>query len=145
MPISRLGSLFHSGAIQLTSMLKLVTEIVASTLFVAVSTFVIFNQIGNVSVFWDAQFLWSVALAIGWVVVSFGYFHQGWLVREGKSASHVSIVLPSAVFIVQCILFVKGIYYDDWSLVAGAIMVNSGVIFSIYHILLYSNRKKRLK
>ncbi len=78
---------------------------------------------------------WSVILAFGWIVVSLGYYHQGWLVHKSKSAEHVSVVLPIAVFLVQCILFVKGIYYHDWSLILGAIMVNSGVIFSLYQIV----------
>jgi len=74
-------------------------------------------------------------LALGWVIVSLGYYHQGWLVHKSKSAEHVSIVLPVAVFMVQCILFVKGIYYKDWSLILGAVMVNSGVVFSLYQII----------
>ncbi len=73
-------------------------------------------------------------LAIGWVIVSAGYFHQGWLVRKDGSSDHVSILLPSVVFLVQCVLFVKGVYYADWSLIAGAIMVNTGVLFSLYNI-----------
>lgn len=71
----------------------------------------------------------------GWVIVSLGYFHQGWLVHSGKNAEHVSIVLPVAVFSVQCILFVKGIFYGDWSLIYGAVIVNSGVVFSLYQII----------
>ncbi len=116
-------------------MKKLYVEILASTLFVALSTLFVYNQLATFSLFWDSQTLWNVALSVGWVIVSLGYFNQGWLVRESKSAKQVSIVLPSAVFVVQCILFVKGIYYHDWSLITGAVMVNSGVVFSLYQIL----------
>ena len=104
-------------------------------MFVCISTIVVYWRLAGFSVFWDSQFLWSAGLAIGWVIVSLGYYHQGWIVHTSKSAEHVSIVLPMAVFVVQCILFVKGIYYNDWSLIVGAVMVNSGVIFSLYQIL----------
>ena len=81
---------------------------------------------------------------LGWIIVSAGYYHQGWLVRKDHSSAHVSLVLPVAVFFVQCILFVKGIYFDDWSLVAGAVLVNSGVCFSIYNIIKSRLNKKGL-
>ena len=56
------------------------------------------------------------------------------LVREARSDRNVSVLLPIVVFFVQCILFVKGVYYRDWSLVWGALVVNSGVVFSFYQI-----------
>ena len=121
-------------------MKKIHFEIVVSVLFVFVSTFFVYKYLSSFSVFWNSQIFWSTILALGWVVVSLGYFNQGWLVHKSKSAEHVSVVLPIAVFIVQCILFVKGIFYNDWSLVSGAIMVNSGVVFSLYQIF-----KARLK
>lgn len=68
------------------------------------------------------------------MVVSLGYYNQGHLVQKSKSASHVSVMLPIAAFVVQCVLFVKGIHYKDWSLVLGALVVNSGVLFSLYQI-----------
>jgi hypothetical protein len=116
-------------------MKKIHLEILVSAFFVAFSTIFVYGRLAGYAVFWNAQFFWSFALAVGWVIVSLGYFHQGWLVHTGKSAEHVSIVLPIAVFIVQCILFVKGIFYSDWSLITGAVMVNSGVVFSLYQIL----------
>ena len=116
-------------------MKKVHWEILASIIFVFGSTYLVYGQLANISSFWDAQALWSLALIAGWMVVSAGYFHQGWMVHKGNSAAHVSLVLPSAVFLVQCILFVKGIYFDDWSLIFGALIVNSGVVFSIYQIL----------
>ncbi len=115
-------------------MKKVFLEIFFSLTFVAVATFLMYGQLVGVSDFWNAQNVWSIILACGWVVVSLGYYHQGYVVHKSKSAEHVSIVLPGAVFIVQCILFVKGIYYDDWALIFGALVVNSGVIFSLYQI-----------
>ncbi|OGG76568.1 hypothetical protein A2950_01025 [Candidatus Kaiserbacteria bacterium RIFCSPLOWO2_01_FULL_55_19] len=116
-------------------MKKVHWEIVASILFVFGSTYLVYGQLENISSFWDAQALWSLALIAGWMVVSAGYFHQGWMVHQGHSAANVSAFLPSVVFLVQCILFVKGIYFNDWSLILGAVIVNSGVVFSLYQIL----------
>jgi hypothetical protein len=113
---------------------KLILEIAATALVVLVPTFFIYRSLADVSSFWDAQSLWSAALALCWAVVAGGYYHQGWLVHERQSAAGVSVVLPAAVFLVQCILFVKGIYYEDWALIVGAVMVNSGVIFSLSQI-----------
>jgi hypothetical protein len=126
-------------------MKKLYWEIILAGLFVALATLFLYGKLAPFKLFWDSQAIWSMVLAIGWVVVSLGYFHQGWLVHTGKSADHVSIVLPAAVFVVQCILFIKGIFYDDWSLIAGAVMVNSGVTFSLYQIIKakYSQKKEK--
>lgn len=104
-------------------------------LFVAFSTVFIFGRLAMFPNFWNSQVFWSSVLALGWVIVSLGYYHQGWIVHTSKSSEHVSIVLPIAVFVVQCILFVKGIFYDDWSLITGAVMVNSGVVFNLYQII----------
>ena len=87
------------------------------------------------TLFWNAQSIWSALLIVGWVIVALGYYHQGWMVQKSKSSKNVSIVLPVAVFVVQCVLFVKGIYYSDRSLIIGALLVNSGVVFSVYQIL----------
>ena len=116
-------------------MKKIHWEILFSALLVAFGTLFTYGRLSGFSIFWNSQLLWSVALSVGWVVVALGYYHQGWLVHTSKSAEHVSIVLPVAVFIVQCILFVKGIFYNDWSLITGAVMVNSGVAFSLYQII----------
>lgn len=115
-------------------MKKLHLEILASVLFVIVSTFFTYKYLSRFSIFWDSQVIWSGILALGWVIVFLGYYNQGQLVRKSKSAEHVSLMLPSAAFIVQCILFIKGIYYHDWSLIFGAVLVNSGVVFSLYQI-----------
>lgn len=109
-------------------------EIILSILFVALSTFFMYGYLSKSAFFWNAQFFWNIALAVGWIIVSLGYYNQGWIIQKNKSAEHVSVILPSAVFIVQCILFVKGIYYQDWALIAGAVMVNSGVTFNLYQI-----------
>jgi hypothetical protein len=114
---------------------KVHLEIILSLLFVIGSTVFVYGRLAGFSIFWTSQTIWSVILALGWIVVSLGYYNQGWIVHRRKSADGVSIVLPIAVFIVQCILFVKGIFYKDWSLITGAVMVNSGVVFSLYQIV----------
>ncbi|HEY4505214.1 MAG TPA: hypothetical protein VJG67_00785 [Candidatus Paceibacterota bacterium] len=120
---------------------KLFLEIIFSIAFVLVGTYFVYGQLEFVNSFWNAQSIWSSILAIGWIIVSLGYFHQGWLIHEKRNAHNVSALLPIAVFFIQCILFVKGIYYHDWSLIWGALVVNSGVVFSLYHII-RANRKK---
>lgn len=114
-----------------------VLEIFISIAFVFISTFFVYKYLLSFPSFWDAQFAWSSALMACWIIVSIGYFHQGWLVRTNNHshARDVSIVLPIAVFIVQCILFVKGVFFQDWSLIFGAVVVNSGVVFSLYNII----------
>ena len=116
-------------------MKKLFWEILGSAVFVSFATLFLYGRLSGIVLFWDAQFLWSMVLAVGWVIVSLGYYHQGHMVHVNKSAANVSIVLPIAVFIVQCVLFIKGIFYNDWSLITGAVMVNSGVIFNLYQII----------
>lgn len=116
-------------------MKKVALEIFISAILVLVPTYFVYQELAPVKVFWDSQFLWSAALVICWVFVAAGYYHQGWLVRKEGHANGVSIVLPIFVFFVQCILFVKGIYYRDQSLVIGAVLVNSGVLFSLYNII----------
>lgn len=116
-------------------MKKVYLEIFFAIIFVAVSTFLVYGRLVDVRVFWNSQMIWSAILMLGWVIVSLGYFHQGLLVRSDHSASNVSVLLPAAVFVVQCILFIKGIYYEDWSLVLGALVVNAGVVFSLYQIV----------
>jgi len=115
-------------------MKKVHLEVFLAILFVAVSTAFVYGRLVDVRIFWNSQTAWSAILMAGWIIVALGYFHQGLLVRSGHSASHVSALLPSAVFIVQCVLFVKGIYYEDWSLIFGAVVVNTGVVFSLYQI-----------
>lgn len=113
-------------------------EIIGVLTFVIGGTYLAYSGLADIPAFWQSQFFWSVVLIVGWVVVSFGYFHQGWLVHRDHSSAHVSIILPATVFVVQCVLFIKGVYYGDWSLIAGAVLVNSGVVFSLYNI--FKNR-----
>ncbi|MCR4328097.1 MAG: hypothetical protein NUV53_01105 [Patescibacteria group bacterium] len=113
---------------------KILWEIALSVGIVFIPTYFIYQSLAEVTSFWEAQNLWSIALAVCWIVVAAGYYHQGWLVHTKRKSDDVSLVLPSAVFMVQCILFVKGIYYQDWSLIWGAIVVNSGVVFSLFQI-----------
>lgn len=110
-------------------------EVLGATLTVLIPTAVIVSYLSGVELFWSAQAVWSVILAVGWAIVAGGYFHQGWLARSSADVSDVSLLLPCAVFVVQCVLFVKGVYYADWSLIWGALVVNSGVLFSIYNII----------
>jgi len=117
--------------------MKKIFEIILAVLFVSGGTFFAYSFLSDVPDFWNEQTIWSIILAAGWVIVALGYVHQGWLVHRDKSSDHVSILLPSIVFLVQCVLFVKGVHYDDWSLIAGAIMVNSGVIFNLIQIYKY--------
>jgi len=117
---------------------KIYWEVVGSIALVLVPTYIVYKSLEGVGFFWNANTLWSVGLIICWLIVASGYYHQGWLVREHGSRG-VSLVLPIAVFFVQCILFVKGVYYDDWSLIVGALVVNSGVLFSLYSI--FKSRK----
>lgn len=119
---------------------KILFESTLSVLFVFVGTYFVYGYLKPVTYFWDAQNIWSLILAIGWTVVSLGYYHQGWLIHKSHDTSNVSIVLPIAVFFIQCILFIKGVHYSDWSLIWGAMIVNSGVSFSIYHIIKYRKR-----
>ena len=116
-------------------MKKSITEFIISVLIVLIPTLVAYSFLKGTPLFWNEQFSWSVVLAIGWAVVAIGYYHQGWLVRRTGNSMDVSIILPATVFFVQCVLFVKGIYYNDWSLMWGALVVNSGVVFSLYQIL----------
>ena len=120
--------------------LRFYFEILFSLLIVTVLTMLVYNQLVGIDEFWNAQMLWSYALMLCWIIVAAGYYHQGWIVRKDHSSAHVSLILPIAVFFVQCILFVKGIHFRDWSLIVGAVLVNSGVLYSIYHIV-----KSRLK
>ena len=109
-------------------------EILGALVFVMGCTALVYERLAGFHPFWDAQSVWSTILIIGWILVATGYYHQGWMVHTGKSAQSVSLALPVIVFIVQCVLFIKGIYYHDWSLIFGAVVVNSGVVFSIYQI-----------
>ena len=119
---------------------KIYIEILVAMMFVFAGTYFVYGRLSPVSEFWGAQTFWSALLIICWVAVALGYYHQGWKIHKAGDSCEVSLLLPCTVFIVQCILFVKGIYYDDWSLILGAMMVNSGVVFNIYQIL--KNRPK---
>ena len=90
------------------------------------------------------QLFWSIGLMICWLIVTYGQYHQGKIIKQKQSYDNVSIRLPFAVFIAQCILLVKGIYYNDWSLIGGCIVVNSGVCFNLFQIakVRFAKRKK---
>ncbi|MDQ5949628.1 MAG: hypothetical protein QG669_511 [Patescibacteria group bacterium] len=115
-------------------MKKLYFEVAGVVVIVVFLTLTFYGNLIQVTSFWNSQFLWSSVLSIGWIVVALGYYNQGWIIHENKSSKNVSVVLPVAVLIVQCVLFIKGIFYHDWSLIAGAVMVNSGVLFNLYQI-----------
>jgi len=124
--------------------LKIYAEIFGVALFVFGGTFFLYRYLASDTEFWSTQFIWSSILAICWVVVAAGYYHQGAIIHHDHNAEHVSVVLPIAVFVVQIILFIKGIYYNDWSLIWGAVVVNSGVLFSLYQIMAFRRRHQNL-
>lgn len=115
-------------------MRKIHWELVISIVFVLGGSALTYSFLANESYFWNAQRVWSVALIIGWSVVSFEYFRQGWMIHRARTAVNVSAILPATVFAMQCVLFIKGVYFGDWSLVIGALIVNSGVVFTLYQI-----------
>lgn len=116
-------------------MKKVYIEVFLVTLFVVGATLTMYNSLAQFNTFWSAQLVWNIALLVCWTVVALGYYNQGFIVRNSQSALNVSYILPIAVFFVQCILFIKGIFYHDWSLLIGAVMVNSGVLFSLFQII----------
>lgn len=116
-------------------MRKLHVEIILVVAFVVGTTLLVYRWLAQNDAFWSSQSFWSIALLLCWVVVALSYYRQGAIIRKAKSSSHVSLLLPIMVFFVQCILFVKGVYYKDYALVVGAVLVNSGVVFEIYQIL----------
>lgn len=116
-------------------MRKVYWEILASVVFVLGGTYLVYGQLKSNTAFWDAQSIWSAALIFGWTIVAAGYYRQGWIVHHRHTAANVSLLLPSAVFCVQCLLFIKGVFFYDWSLIIGALIVNSGVVFSLYQII----------
>ncbi len=123
-------------------MKRVFLEIIVGVAFVLAGTYIAYWFFSGDTLFWSAQQFWSAGLILCWCIVAGGYFHQGWVIHKAKSATHVSFILPIAVFIVQCILFVKGIYYHDWSLIVGALMVNAGVVFNLYQIFEFRIPKK---
>lgn len=80
------------------------------------------------------QLFWSIGLTMCWLIVAYGQYHQGKIVRQQRNCDNVSIRLPFAVFTAQCILLVKGVYYADWSLIAGCLIVNFGVCYNLFQI-----------
>ncbi|MEK7479967.1 MAG: hypothetical protein AAB665_01615 [Patescibacteria group bacterium] len=50
--------------------------------------------------------------------------------------------MERADFFRKRILFIKGVFFNDWSLVFGALIVNSGVVFCLYQI---GKRKKWIR
>ncbi len=122
---------------------SLILEVLLSASIVIVPTAFAYERLAPVTSFWESQSVWSLILGFCWLIVAAGYYHQGWLVYEHQNTKNVSAVLPIAVFFVQCILFVKGIYYKDWSLVIGAVVVNSGVVFSLTQMFLVAQKPKK--
>lgn len=122
--------------------MKKYLEVIGAVAFVLGGTYIVYNNLAGVASFWDAQKFWSLVLCLCWLFVSAGYFHQGAKVRELRRADEVSLALPITVFVVQCILFVKGVYYKDWSLMFGAVVVNTGVSFSLWQIFKFKLKGK---
>lgn len=134
-PAERFFCSLENLVVYCIEMKKLFMEIILVAVFVISGTLVMYRYLVGIAGFWNAQIFWSFVLLICWTVVAFGYCRQGWLVRKAKSALHVSVLLPTIVFIVQCILFIKGVYYNDFALIIGAVLVNCGVVFDLYQIL----------
>jgi len=116
-------------------MKKVHWEILISIVFVLGGTFLAYSWLAQSAYFWDAQRMWSVGLIIGWTVFSVEYFRQGWILHHARTSVNISVLLPSTYFVMQCILFVKGVFFNDWSLVVSALIVNSGVVFYLYQII----------
>ncbi len=115
-------------------------EIVLAILSVVGGTLFAYSILSTKQDFWDSQSFWNTVLLFCWAVVMLGYFRQGWIVHHARSSKNISLFLPIVVFFVQCILFVKGIYYHDVALIFGAVMVNSGALFSAYQIFRFRFR-----
>ncbi|MEK7479965.1 MAG: hypothetical protein AAB665_01605, partial [Patescibacteria group bacterium] len=117
-------------------------EILASVIFVLGGTFLAYGQLSDTAAFWNAQSVWSTALIVSWTLIAAAYYYEGWLIHHGRSQANISAVTPALIFVAQCILFIKGIFFNDWSLVFGALLVNSGVVFCLYQI---SKRKRWIR
>lgn len=97
--------------------------------------YLLYSNLGNNAAFWDAQSMWSVALILGWAVYSIEYFRQGWIIHHARTSDNISILLPSTYVVMQCILFIKGVFFHDWSIIVSALIVNSGVVFYLYQVI----------
>ncbi|MEI6659893.1 MAG: hypothetical protein WCK91_00535 [bacterium] len=122
-------------------MKKIYFEVLGALAFVFIATFFVYGWLSGFTRFWSAQFMWNCILVVGWTIIATGYYMQGFKVHKLGNVDQISPFLPESVFVVQCILFVKGIFYHDWALIYGALIVNSGVIFCIYQVL----RVKRMQ
>ena len=106
-----------------------------SALFVLGGAYLVYINLESNAAFWDAQHIWSIGLIIGWSVYSIEYFRQGWILHHARTSDNISLLLPSTYLVMQCILFVKGVFFNDWSIIASALIVNSGVVFYLYQAL----------
>ena len=87
-------------------MKRIILEVLITAAFVFIPTFFFYRQLAPIAQFWNAQFAWSAVLVFLWIIVATGYYHQGLLVRKKRHARSVSLMLPIAVFFVQCVLFI---------------------------------------
>ncbi|MCX6815326.1 MAG: hypothetical protein NT120_00555 [Candidatus Aenigmarchaeota archaeon] len=86
--------------------------------------------------------LWNIILLLCCIIVAYGYLHQGEKVRKSGNYDNVSVRLPLAVLAAQCILFSKGLFYSDWPLYIGAVVVNSAVLYELLQIFRIYWKKK---
>ena len=107
-----------------------------SMVLVLGGTYVAYGWLAHSAAFWDAQSIWSIGLIIGWGVVAIEYYRQGWMIHHARTLVNVDALLPSTIFVMECILFVKGVFFDDWSMVVSALIVNSGIAFYLYQIIM---------
>lgn len=91
---------------------------------------------------WD---IWSVGLEICWLAVAYGWYAQGKIVQQKGDYSNVSLKLPFIMFSTQCFLLAKGIYYDDWSLISGCILVNTAIVYALIQVTKVKILKKGRK
>ena len=106
-----------------------------SAVVVLGGAYLVYSNLEQNTAFWDAQHIWSIGLIIGWSVNSIEYFRQGWILHHAHTSDNISLLLPATYLVMQCILFVKGIFFQDWSIIASALIVNSGVVFYLYQAL----------
>ncbi len=126
-------------------MKKVYWEILISIVFVLGGTFLVYSWLAHNAAFWDAQRIWSIGLIIGWTVFSVEYFRQGWIIHHARTSANTSVLMPLTYFVMQCILFIKGVFFHDWSLIASALILNSGVVFYLYQTIKLKRRRTRSK
>lgn len=126
-------------------MRKVHWEILVSVVVVLGGTYLVYNGLAHNAYFWDAQRIWGMGLIVGWTVLSIEYFRQGWIIHHARTSANISVLMPSTYFILQCILFYKGVFFNDWTIIISSLIVNSGVVFYLYQVIKLKSRRARSK